>query len=221
MEVSTPSHPRYGQHLKRNELKDLIKPRAESTNAVLSWLEASGVEARDIHNDGEWINFYAPVKRAEEMMGTSFKTYQNEIRSDVKRIRTLSYAVPKAVRDHIDMIEPTTRFGQIRAQRSNVLKVEEANFAKAADPVDASCNTAITPACLADLYNFENYEVDTKGAVTIGVNGFLDQYARYADFDQFATKYAPYASGSKFEFVSVNGKFIFLTKVRITDKPRW
>jgi hypothetical protein len=106
MEVSTPSHPRYGQHLKRDELKDLIKPRAESTATVLSWLEQSGVEARDIHADGEWINFYAPVKRAEAMMATSFKTYQNEARPDVKKIRSLGYSVPAEVRSHIDMIQP-------------------------------------------------------------------------------------------------------------------
>jgi hypothetical protein len=106
MEVSTPSHPRYGQHLKREELKDLIKPRAESTSTVLSWLEQSGVDARDIHNDGEWINFYTPVKRAEEMMVTVFKTYQSEARPDVKRVRSLGYSVPAEVRSHIDMIQP-------------------------------------------------------------------------------------------------------------------
>ncbi|CAO2653241.1 Nn.00g026520.m01.CDS01 [Neocucurbitaria sp. VM-36] len=203
LEVSTPSHPRYGQHLKRDELKDLIKPRAESTSAVLSWLESSGVESRDIHNDGEWINFYAPVKRAEEMMGTSFKTYQSEVRPAIKKIRSLSYSVPNEVRSHIDMIQPTTRFGQIRAERSNVLTQEAAPFSVAA--VNATCNTTITPACLADLYNFADYKVDPKADITIGVNGFLEEYARYADFAQFAKSFAPYAVGSNFSFTSVNG----------------
>ncbi|KAF1842976.1 tripeptidyl-peptidase-like protein [Cucurbitaria berberidis CBS 394.84] len=203
MEVSTPSHPRYGQHLERGELKDLIKPRAESTAAVLYWLESAGIESRDIHNDGEWINFYAPVKRAEEMMGTSFKTYQSEIRPTIKKIRSLSYSVPKEVRSHIDMIQPTTRFGQIRPQRSNVLTQEEAPFS--VEAINATCNTAITPACLADLYNYAGYKADQKANVTIGVNGFLEQYARYADFDQFAGSFAPYAVGSKFSFTSVNG----------------
>ena len=203
MEVSTPSSPRYGQHLKREELKALIKPRAESTNAILSWLESSGVASRDIHNDGEWINFYAPVRRADEMMGTSFKTYQSEIRPTVKKIRSLSYSVPKEIRSHIDMIQPTTRFGQIRPERSNVLTQEEAPFSVAA--VNATCNTAITPACLADLYNFADYKIDPKADITIGVNGFLEQYARYADFAQFAQKFAPYAVGSNFSFTSVNG----------------
>ncbi|KAJ4359194.1 Tripeptidyl-peptidase sed2 [Ascochyta clinopodiicola] len=202
MEVSDPNHVRYGQHLKRDELRDLIKPRAESTKAVLSWLEESGISSRDIKNDGEWITFHAPVERAESMLGTTFKTYQNEVRRDVKRIRSLNYSVPKSVRDHIDMIQPTTRFGQIKAERSNVLTQEAAPFSVAA--VNASCNTAITPACLSDLYNFADYKIDPKGAVKLGVNGFLEQYARYADLEQFTSTFAPNA-GSNFSFTSVNG----------------
>ncbi|KZM23601.1 Tripeptidyl-peptidase I [Ascochyta rabiei] len=202
MEVSDPNHARYGQHLKRDELKDLIKPGAESTKAVLSWLERSGINSRDIKNDGEWITFHAPIERAESMLGTTFKTYQNEVRRDVKRIRSLSYSVPKSVRDHIDMIQPTTRFGQIKAERSNVLTQEAAPFSVAA--VNATCNTTITPACLSDLYNFADYKIDPKGAVKLGVSGFLEQYARYADLEQFTSTFAPNA-GSNFSFTSVNG----------------
>lgn len=205
MEVSTPSHPRYGQHLKRHELKDLVKPRAESTHAVLSWLQDAGVESRDIQNDGEWINFYAPVKRAEEMMGTTFKTYESTVRSNVRRVRSLGYSVPKEIRGHIDMIQPTTRFGQIRAERNQVLYKETVPLTMAA--VNATCNTTITPSCLADLYNFADYKANPEAEVLLGVNGFLEQYARYADFQQFATLYAPYAVGSNFSFTSVNGGY--------------
>lgn len=208
MDISSPSSPRYGQHLKRHELKDLIKPRAESSDAVLSWLEQSGIEARDIHNDGEWINFYAPVKRAEEMMGTSFKTYQSSVRRDVLKVRSLSYSVPKEVRSHIDMIHPITRFGQLHAERNHVLTQGAA--ISAAAPVNASCNTAITPECLANLYNFADYKVKPNAEVTIGVNGFLDQYARYADFQQFAQQYAPYAVGSNFSYTLVAGTCVRL-----------
>ncbi|KAJ4374520.1 Tripeptidyl-peptidase sed2 [Didymella sp. IMI 355093] len=202
MEVSDPHHARYGQHLKRDELKDLIKPRAESSKAVLSWLEESGISSEDIKDDGEWITFHAPVKRAESMLGTTFKTYQNQVRRDVKRVRSLSYSVPKAIRDHIDLIEPTVRFGQIKAERSNVLTQEAAPFSVAA--VNATCNTTITPACLKDLYNFADYKIDPKGAVKLGVSGFLEQLARYTDLEQFVSTFAPDA-GSNFTSTSVNG----------------
>jgi tripeptidyl-peptidase-1 len=36
--VSDPRHEKYGQHLKRDEVKALIKPRDESTEAVLSYV---------------------------------------------------------------------------------------------------------------------------------------------------------------------------------------
>jgi tripeptidyl-peptidase-1 len=77
--------------LKRDELKDLIKPHADSTASVLNWLQQSGIESRDI-----------------QMMGTSFKTYQSQHRPEVKKIRSLSYSVPKEVRDHVDMIQPVS-----------------------------------------------------------------------------------------------------------------
>lgn len=202
MEVSDPSHSHYGRHLKRDELKDLIKPREESSKAVLSWLEDSGVSSEDIKNDGEWITFHASVERAESMLGTTFKTYQNQLRRDVRRIRSLSYSVPKAIRDHIDLIEPTVRFGQIRAEGSNVLTQEAAPFSVTA--VTATCNTTVTPDCLKDLYNFADYKIDPKGAVKFGVSGFLEQLARYTDLQQFVSKYAPTA-GSNFTITSVNG----------------
>lgn len=201
MELSSPSHPRYGQHLKRDELKDLIKPRAESTSNVLSWLEESGIEARDIENDGEWINFYAPVKRAEQMMGTQFKTYQNEARSNIQRVRSLGYSVPKHVRGDIDIIQPTTRFGHIQPENSQVFSQEEVPFSALA--VNATCNRRITPDCLADLYNYKDY-TPSDANITIGVSGFLEQYARFADLDQFFNLFAPKGAGSTFEVAKVN-----------------
>ena len=208
MDISSPSSPNYGHHLKRHELKDLIKPRAESSDAVLSWLEQSGIEARDIHNDGEWINFYAPVKRAEEMMGATFKTYRSQVRRGVTKVRSLSYSVPNEVRSHIDMIHPITRFGQLQPERNHVLTQGAA--ISAAAPVNATCNTTVTPECLANLYKFADYKIDPSAGVTIGVNGFLEQYARYADFEKFAQTYAPKAVGSSFSYTLVAGTCIHL-----------
>jgi len=202
MEVSSPSNPRYGKHLKRDELKDLIKPRAESVATVLNWLEQSGVEARDIHNNGEWINFYAPVKRAEEMMGTTFKTYQSEARASTRKIRSLGYSVPGHVRPSIDMIQPTTRFGQIRAEGSMLLSQEETPFSVLS--VNATCNTRITPTCLAELYNFKDYKASAAVDTKLGVTGFVEQYARFADLEKFLSAFAPSLAGTTFDVASIN-----------------
>ncbi|KAF1994689.1 tripeptidyl-peptidase-like protein [Amniculicola lignicola CBS 123094] len=208
MDISTPSHPRYGQHLKREELKELIKPRAESSEAVLAWLKNSGVATEDVVNDGEWVNFVASVSTAEKMMATTFKTYQSLVREDVNKIRALEYSVPKSVLEHIDMIQPTTRFGQIRPQFNHIHdkeKVPTTMLKMAAAVVNQTCAQSINPTCLKDLYNFADYKADPNAKVTIGVNGFLEQYARWKDFAQFAGLYAPWAVGSNFSWTSVNG----------------
>ncbi|KAH7136164.1 tripeptidyl-peptidase-like protein [Dendryphion nanum] len=207
MQISTPSHARYGQHLKRDELKELIKPRAESTDAVLEWLETSGIETEDIENNGEWINFVVPVSKAEKMMDTTFKTYQSLVREDIKQIRAIHYSVPKNVREHIDLIQPTTRFGQIRPQVNHIIDKEivSSTISLKAAAVNATCNTTITPQCLKDLYNFADYQADPAAPVLVGVNGFLEQYARFKDFANFAQLFAPWAVGSNFTWSSVNG----------------
>jgi tripeptidyl-peptidase I len=104
--VSTPDHPKYGQHLKREELKAMLKPATVSTDAVLSWLEESGVPPSDIENDGDWIHFYVSVAQANSMMSTTFHIYHNSI-DNSQKIRTLHYSVPADVADHITMIQPT------------------------------------------------------------------------------------------------------------------
>ncbi|PVH98258.1 tripeptidyl-peptidase-like protein [Periconia macrospinosa] len=202
--VSTPDHPRYGKHLKREELKDLIKPRAEATSGVLQWLEDSNIPSEDIVNDGEWINFIAPISKAQNMLNTTFKTYQSLVRPEITKIRTLHYSVPKEIRDHVDLIQPTTRFGEIRPQHSNVHILEEVPSFSTAAAVNITCNTTITPQCLKDLYNFADY-TPGNASVTIGVTGYLEQYARFKDWAQFAASYAPFAVGSNFTWTSVNG----------------
>ncbi|KAF2635777.1 tripeptidyl-peptidase-like protein [Massarina eburnea CBS 473.64] len=204
MDISTPSNPRYGQHLKREELKDLIKPRAESSDAVLNWLKDSDIPSSDIVDDGEWVNFVAPVSKAEAMLNTTFRSYQSLVRKNINKIRALHYSAPKNVRDHIDMIQPTTRFGQIRPQFSNIHDQEEIPDINSLAAVNSTCNTTITPACIKDLYNFADY-TPGKANVTIGVTGYLEQYARFADFDKFASLAAPWAANSTFTTTSVNG----------------
>lgn len=202
MDISSPSSPRYGQHLKRHELKELLKPREESATAVLDWLKESGIHTRDITINGEWISFVAPVKRAEEMMSTTFKTYESNVRRNLRKVRSLGYSVPKDVRRHIDMVYPITRFGELQPERNHILTQGAAVSSVAAK---ASCNSTVTPECLASLYKFDKYKPDPKAKTTIGVNGFLEQYARYADFQQFAKSFAPKAVGTNFSYALVAG----------------
>ena len=193
MDVSTPGHPLYGNHLSREQLKDMLRPSSDATESILGWLEAEGVPATDIENDGDWINFYVPATEAERILDTKYDFnlhdwhfspcgnlmlialsrfyYYTSAVNEVRRIRTLHYSVPQNIAHYIQMIQPTTRFGRMKAERSfafydgegqEISKVESLYKEQAASlELNATfCNTTITPTCLRQLYNVGNFRAD-------------------------------------------------------------
>jgi tripeptidyl-peptidase-1 len=180
-------------------------------------LESSEVPCSDIENDIEWIYFYAPLAKAELMMDTEFFYFtQNADKSHTKRIRTLKYSVPSELTNHIAMIQPTTRFGQMKPERSTVFDTELFSTAvnSEADVLAVpnmnlnvtACNATITPDCLRALYSIGDYQADPTCGSLFGICGYLKEYAKYDAFDLFLEKYAPYAAGEQnFTYVLVNG----------------
>ena len=70
LDISTPDHPKYGQHMSREELKAMLRPSIDASESITGWLEAEGVPSADIEDDGDWINFYVPATEAERIMNT-------------------------------------------------------------------------------------------------------------------------------------------------------
>lgn len=104
IDISTPDHAKYGQHMDRTELKRMLQPSEAASSAVLGWLKSQGVPDADIEDDGDWINFYVPTVEAERILDTRFYYYSNSI-SDINRIRTLHYSVPANLHQYIQMIQ--------------------------------------------------------------------------------------------------------------------
>lgn len=147
------------------------------------------------------------------MLDTKFNYFiQTADKTQTKKIRTLHYSVPSKVAPHIAMIQPTTRFGQMKADASNVFIVEDFDSHPQApapvvpqQAVDPSCDYKITPACLRAIYNVGDYRADPKACSLLGVCGYLDQYAKYEELAAFMTQYAPYATDQNFTYELVNG----------------
>ncbi|KAI3326418.1 subtilisin-like protein [Xylariaceae sp. AK1471] len=213
-DISTPQHALYGQHLSREELRDLVKPTEESTAAVLNWLRAAGINEEDIEEDGEWVNFKATVAKASDLLSTEFGVY-NHVGTVKESIRTLRYSVPEEVKSHITMIQPTTRFGQVRPQNIQASHVFEQNELPSLVQTSAIiptqqlnvtfCNSTITPECLRALYKVGETQADPKAPGFFGVNGFLEEYAKHDALDQFLEQWAPYAVSQNFSTILVNG----------------
>lgn len=203
-QVSSPDHPRYGQHYEGHELRSLLRPAAETSDTVVRWLQDHNVKT--IRDDGDYLFFRTDVATASKMLGTSFAWYRNADGEEL--LRTTRYSVPGGVAAHINFVQPTTRFGSTRPLASHVDVLDPGQMSggvskwaattgefktDAASAVNASCAQAITPQCLFQLYNI-NMLGSAAGNNSAGYASFVGQAARFSDMAEFTKVYAPYTA---------------------------
>lgn len=153
-QVSTPDSPEYGNHFEGHELRSLLKPTRKTTDVVTAWLQEYNVTS--IEDDGDYLLFRTNVSIANALLGTTFAWYRHD-ETNEHLLRTLSYDVPADIAEHIDFVQPTTRFGGVAPllSLSRILddgqksdghsKWDEADAAAAAGNISATCNFTITP----------------------------------------------------------------------------
>lgn len=206
LEISTPGHPNYGLHLSRNQVRAYTAPTEQSVSSVVDWLAKSGIKS-SVNND--WISFTTDVKTANELLDAKFTWYLYE-KDNSPRLRTLSYSIPDELSGSIDLIQPTTRFGQLGAKKSTIFEMQilepaEEDEVKTSMAVEAAdCNPSrITPACIKSLYNIK-YTASPEGNL-VAFSSYLEEYARYDDLASFESQYLPAAAGQNFTVELVNG----------------
>lgn len=217
MEVASPSHARYGQHMSGDEVAAMLAPEQAAVHEVTDWLSTWNVTAEQTATPGHMV-FSLTVSEASELFDTTFAWYRSDSSPTQESLRTLHYSVPVSVAEHINFIQPTTKFPSLRPQRSTISSVggqdKTALFTtwKAAAgasalsiaPPAAVCNSVITPQCLLSLYNI-HYAPNATNGTTTSYASFLEQYARYTDLTLFETEIAQYASGHSFNVTTFNG----------------
>jgi tripeptidyl-peptidase-1 len=71
-EVSDPYHERYGAHLSKVEVEELVAPHPESLALVDEWLASHGIQESDLVRSPakDWVIINVPVNLAEKMLDT-------------------------------------------------------------------------------------------------------------------------------------------------------
>lgn len=209
--VSSPGHPSYGKHLTRDELRSYVAPTEQSVADVTAWLAKYDIVPAV---DNDWITISTDVKTANAMLDADFGWYEYEKGGGLK-LRTLSYGVPDEIAQHVDLIQPTTRFGQLGSKRSTIFDIVIAedvdddvaalkqDVAATAAAAAAPCTTTVTPQCLRAQYNI-GYTPEADGNL-IAFASYLEEYARYADLESFTTQVFPEAAGQNFSVTTING----------------
>ncbi|KAF9559351.1 subtilisin-like protein [Agrocybe pediades] len=215
MEISDPTHVRYAQHLSREEANAFMAPHPDSIVAVDEWLEFHGIDPSSAQRSraGDWITVTVSVEQAEKMLGTKYDVYKHGS-SGERVVRTLSYSLPQQLHAHIDVVSPTTYFSTLKTMQDiNTLETDRRPLNDevtralpgTAAAVPSTCNTMITPTCLRDLYNTSSYVPAAVGSNQIGIAGYLDQFANFADLQTFFKAFRKDAVGSSFTIIQVNG----------------
>ncbi|EIW62698.1 family S53 protease-like protein [Trametes versicolor FP-101664 SS1] len=186
-EVSTPGSQSYRKFLSKSEVEQYVAPSAESLAAVTAWLDRNGVKATP-GTTSQWLNIEVPVAKANAMLDTEFSTFEHSD-TGVSAIRTLAYSVPASVKPHLDFIYPTTVF-PVKATKAmaNVHIASSHRHNSTAHTrragVDASCDNAMTPACLQALYNVPTTPA-TQSSNTLAVSSFVSSSSSTADLTNF------------------------------------
>ncbi|KAH9050034.1 subtilisin-like protein [Lactarius hengduanensis] len=174
-EVSTPRSPKhvlshnpphtiYRAHLSKEDVAKLVAPHPDTLKLVHSWLAHHGVQPSSISttHGGGWLTITeVPVSRANEL-GASYQLYRRTGTNDTTILRTIGYALPVALRTHVQTVVPTMYFASAGTL---------ADTAEALPP-------AVTPADLRWLYAYMPAATERN---MIGIVGFGGDYPSTAD----------------------------------------
>ena len=92
MTVSTPSNDRYGDFLNRDEIFNMLKPKQESIDTVISWIKSFNIiDDKDIilwTQNGDIIKVNTIISFAELLLNCQYYDYQSRINKNIiSRVR--------------------------------------------------------------------------------------------------------------------------------------
>ncbi|KAH8980796.1 subtilisin-like protein [Lactarius akahatsu] len=197
-EVSDPKHPRYGAHLSKEQVAELVRPHPDTLELVTSWLAHHGVRPSSISttHGGAWLTVSnVLVSQANEILGASYQLYRHAKVNDTI-IRTVSYALPDVLHAHIQAVAPTTYFTSTRTLRQTPRRRSvEAEAAEAASgkPVTMLSSRAdwdeVTPSELRWLYKTFAYVPAAADRNTLGMFGYEKEYPSQTDLTEYMTDF--------------------------------
>lgn len=109
IEVSNPSHTRYGQYLSADAVHELLAPSDDTIDLVKAWLLDHNIINPILSSTKDWISFTLPIGKAERLLQTEYSVFQNSKDGSIL-VRAPEWSLPQHLHQHIDIIQPTTSF---------------------------------------------------------------------------------------------------------------
>ena len=203
VDISSPGHHLYGRHLTQSEVNEFMQPKQHVIQLIQNWISSAGAATSTIKIQGQRVALLVTVAEAEQLLNTKFFHFHRNKRNI---IRTLQYSVPSNLKEDIQMIQPTTYFGTLKPHFSSISGESRAIQPPPSGGVDMNyCSVNIIPQCLQELYGMG--KMSTTAPVqgnSLGISGYLDQYARFKDWVLFSYNFAQDVYGHNFSVTLMN-----------------
>lgn len=193
---SDPDSKNYGKFWTEEEVIQTFAPSDDSVNTVKDWLIDSGIhDSRITHSDNKgWLAFVATGEELEKLLHANFYQYEDSETGDTA-VSTERYHVPKDITKHIDYITPGIRFPFLQkrgdALRQPLRIPTPPHIQAIIGANDTSCADAITPDCIAQLYQIPPVAIPPWPENTLGIFEEGDQYNQ-TDLDSYWSTYPSY-----------------------------
>ncbi|KAF8267910.1 subtilisin-like protein [Lactarius quietus] len=213
-QVSTPGNPKYGAHLSREQVAQLVAPHRDTLELVNSWLEHHDIPRSSVSVSlgGGWLTVAAvPVSQANEMLGASYQLYRESGANDTSILRTISYALPEVLHKHVRTVVPTTYFASTHtpwqsSPRHSVNATADMPSRELRTMLSSRVNPIpVKPWDLRWLYRTASYLPAATDKNAFGISGYTKDYPSPVDLINFMTRYRTNAIRATYNVVPING----------------
>ncbi|KAH9011452.1 subtilisin-like protein [Lactarius hengduanensis] len=214
-DVSSPRSPKYGAHLSREQLADLVAPHPDTLAFVASWLKHHGVHPSSVSRShgGGWLTVAdVPMSQANNILSASYQLYRHA-KTNETAIRTISYGLPVELHSHVKTVAPTTYFSSPRMLRHTPrLRRRAGTMAAKAASVDLGRGLSrrddiglITPSILRWIYSTLGYKPAAIDRNKLGVAGFVGDSPSPVDLRLFMAAHRTDAVTATYDVFLING----------------
>ncbi|KAH9013551.1 subtilisin-like protein [Lactarius pseudohatsudake] len=209
-EVSDPQHSRYGAHLSKEQVAEVVAPHPDTLEIVSSWLGHYNIPSSSISMTlgGNWLRVVGvSVSQANRILGASYQLYQHVETNDTV-LRTISYSLPEVLHGHIQTIVPTTYFGspltEATRPRAHFSTGVEAR-GKAGSVLSNRDEHGVTPSYLRWLYKTSGYVPKATDRNALGIAGYAGDFPSPQDLKLFMKEYRTDGEDATFTVTQING----------------
>ena len=210
---------RYGAHLSREQVDELVAPHPDTLELVFSWLKYNDVPPSSISSThgGGWLTIAGvSVSQANKILGASYELYYHAWANEII-LRTVSYALPAELHMHVKTIVPTTAFTSTRLLQQTPLSHSGREAAPAnattggpSDVLSRVDETLVEPQFLRWLYKMPHDNPVPTDRNKLGIAGLANEFPNREDLfgflQRFRTDVDPWiASMEIVTVVPVNG----------------